>query len=173
MSDWGIQRLVVKGDLTHDSTVEFWDLVGSLLEGVRVPVDVVPGNHEDRPSSTVDAQAGLAPHGFRLVRGVQITDLPGIRLIVADSTVPGVDWGQVAGIGPRIVQAARRAQGGVLVGIHHHPMRFRLPTSPPPGIPGPEARPFLRDLAEANPATFVTTGPLPPASQATATARSW
>ena len=156
--DWGARRLVVKGDLTHESSVELWDQVGALLDGIRVPVDVVPGNHEGRPGSTIDAREGLAPHGYRLVRGVQITDLPGIRLVVGDSTIPGVDWGQISGIGPRIVRAAQRAGGGVLVGIHHHPMRFRLPTSLPPGIPGPEARPFLADLARANPATFVTTG---------------
>lgn len=155
---WGAERLLVKGDLTHASKVEHWEKVGALLEDVKVPVDVVPGNHEGRRTNDIEPQAGLAPHGFRLVRGVQVIDQPGIRIIVGDSTIPRSDWGQVEGMAPAVLRAARRATTGVLLGIHHQPMHTRFPTYIPPGIPGPEAKRFLAELGAANPRTLVSTG---------------
>src|SRR5690606_16719143 len=46
----------------------------------------------------------------------------------------------------------------VLVALHHQPMRFRWPTYLPPGIPGPQIRPVLRDLRTANRRLLVTAG---------------
>lgn len=156
--DTGIDRLLIKGDLTHASTPENWAEVDSLIADVGVPVDIVPGNHEGSRHSTVIADAGLGLHGHRLIRGVETIDAPGVRLILADSTIPGRDWGTVNEIGSEIVDRARGAEGTVLIGIHHQPMPFDRPVYLPPGIPASEFRAFARDLAAVTSRALVTTG---------------
>lgn len=155
---WGAQHLLVKGDLTDRSSVDNWRQVGELLARAPVPVDIVPGNHETSAAGDVAPEIGLGAHGFHLVRGVQVVDRPGLRIVLADTTVPGCDHGTIAPHADRIVAAAGRTDAIALVGIHHQPMPFRFPTYLPPGIPGPEARAFLRRLGAANPRSLVTTG---------------
>lgn len=155
---WGADIVLVKGDLTEESTPEAWQVLSDLLTRVPVPVLVVPGNHDVGTKARVPAQTGATEAGLRLVHGVVVRDLPGVRVIVADTAIPGMGHGRIAHVGDLVVRAAARAPGGVLLALHHHPMAHRLPTFWPPGIPGPEADRFLRRLAEANPATLVTTG---------------
>ena len=155
---WGAQLLIVKGDLTHHGTPEEWAQVGDQLAGLHVAVAVVPGNHDVKKSRLVEPQPALALHGLHLVHGVEVIDMPGIRVVLADTTVPDEDRGHVAHLAHDIVRVASRATGGVLVAMHHHPQRYRIPTFIPPGIPGPESYRFLRDLAAAHPATLVATG---------------
>jgi len=155
---WGAQLLIVKGDLTHHGTPEEWAVVGDLLAGLRVSVAVVPGNHDVKKSRLVEPQPALALHGLHLVHGVEVIDMPGIRVVLADTTVPDEDRGRVAHLAHDIVRVASRATGGVLVAVHHHPQRYRFPTFMPAGVPGPESNRWLRDLAAAHPATLVSTG---------------
>ena len=61
-----------------------------------------------------------------------------------------------------IVRVASRASGGVLVALHHHPQRYRVPTFVPSGIPGPESMRFLRALAAARPTALVVDRSLAP-----------
>jgi predicted phosphodiesterase len=155
---WGAQLLIVKGDLTHHGTPKEWATVGDLLAGLRVGVAVVPGNHDVAEERLVEPQPALAMHGLHLVHGVEVIDMPGIRVVLADTTVPDEHRGHVGHLAHDIVRVASRATGGVLVALHHHPQRYRFPTFIPPGISGPEADRFLRDLAAAQPATLVATG---------------
>jgi hypothetical protein len=144
---WGAQMLVVKGDLTHRGWPDQWEQVGRLLAGLPVPVEVVPGNHDASSQRTVEPQPGLARHGLHLVHGVQVVDLPGIRLVLADSVLPGENRGQIAHLTPEVARVARRAPGPVLLGLHHHPQRFEFPTFLPPGIKASEANAFLAAVA--------------------------
>jgi predicted phosphodiesterase len=155
---WSAQLLIVKGDLTHYGRVEEWQTVGYLLAGIHVPVAVVPGNHDVKRSRHVEPQPALAVHGLHLVHGVEVIDLPGVRVVLADTTVPHKDRGRIAHLTEDITRVASRAAGGVFVALHHHPQRHRVTTFPPAGIPGPESAAFLRALAAANPASFVATG---------------
>jgi 3',5'-cyclic-AMP phosphodiesterase len=155
---WGAQLLIVKGDLTHHGTPEEWATVGEVLSGLRVGVAVIPGNHDVKKARAVEPQPALASHGLHLVHGVEVIDMPGIRVVLADTTVADEHRGRVAHIADDIVRVASRAPAGVLVAVHHHPQHYRWPTFVPPGIPGPEANRWLRDLAAAHPATLVTTG---------------
>jgi predicted phosphodiesterase len=158
---WGAQFLVVKGDLTEDGSLANWDAIGDLLAGAPVPVAVVPGNHDLQRDREIDPQPSLARHGLHLVHGVEALDLPGVRLLLLDSAIPHKGHGRVAhvqGEVVRLLERARHAGLPALVAMHHNPQRFRLPTFWPPGVPGPEARRFLRAVADANPSTLVTTG---------------
>lgn len=154
----GIDHLLIKGDLTHASTPDNWAEVDDLIADVTIPVEIVPGNHEGSPKSTVIADAGLGLHGHRLIRGVEHVDAPGVRMILADTTIPGRDSGTIAGVGPEIIERAREAGGAVLIGIHHQPMPFDRPTYLPPGIPATEFAQFARGLADATSRALVTTG---------------
>ncbi|MGH9187436.1 MAG: metallophosphoesterase [Acidimicrobiales bacterium] len=158
---WGARYLVVKGDLTQKATRAQWDSVGDLLAGVPVPVAVVPGNHDVKKEREADPQPSLARHGLHLVHGVEVVDLPGVRLLLVDTTTPDQDAGHVAHLQDEVCRLLTRARGAgspCLVAMHHHPQRHRFPTFWPPGIPGPEARRFLDAVAAANPAALITTG---------------
>lgn len=155
---WGAQLLVVKGDLTDTSSPDHWHQVGELLAGLPVPVEVVPGNHDVSATGTVPAGPELSRHGLHLVHGVQVLDLPGVRLVLVDTTLPGHDRGRIAHVQDEVVGVVGRAPGPAVVALHHHPQRFRVPTFLPPGIPGPEASAFLDAIEAANPATLVTSG---------------
>jgi predicted phosphodiesterase len=155
---WGAQLLVVKGDLTHNGREDEWAAIGELLAAIPVGVAVVPGNHDVKRGRHVEPQPALAKHGLHLVHGVEVIDMPGVRVVLADTTVVGHDRGRIAHLSPDIVRVASRAAGGVLVALHHYPQRYRVPTFAPSGIPGPEANRFLRDLAATQPKSLVATG---------------
>jgi 3',5'-cyclic-AMP phosphodiesterase len=155
---WGAQLLVVKGDLADQSYRTNWDAIGELLARLPVPVDVIPGNHDVGRRRTIEPEEGLAPYGIPVTRGLQLRDLPGLRLVSLNTTIPGRSDGRVRHLQDEVCRLLRRAPGGALIAVHHLPQRFRIPTAWPPGIPGPEARRFLDGVAEANPRSLVTAG---------------
>jgi Icc protein len=155
---WGARLLLVKGDVTHTSAIEEWAAVGQELAGVPVPVAVVPGNHDVHKSRTVDPQEGLALHGLHLVHGVEVMDVPGARLVLADTAIPGSNRGRIAELQDQIVRRCARASGPAVIALHHHIERHALPVYLPRGIPAREGRAFLAAVAAANPRSFVTTG---------------
>ena len=111
---WGADRLVVKGDLTGESS---------------------PGS--------------AAP--------VLSTDVPGVRLILADSATAGRDLGTTDGWADEVLQLAAEAPGPVLLVCHPY-MHLPVRTHQPAGIPRREAAPFLAKLGQVNPASLVTSG---------------
>ncbi len=157
LSDWGAEHLVVKGDLVDRSYQANWDAAASVLEGLPFPVEVLPGNHERARTRDVEPDVALRAMGLDLVHGVQTVDHGGVRIVMADVTRSGTDWGTVAPIADDIVDAAR-VDGPVIVALHQQPMRFRIPTYLPPGIPGPEARALFHALGHANRRVLVTSG---------------
>ncbi len=155
---WGAELIVVKGDLTHRSRPAEMAMVGEVLAGLPVPVAIVPGNHEVKPDRPAEAQAGLGSHGLHLVHGIEVIDLPGVRVVLADSTIEDHNRGRIDHVADDIVRRAARAPGSVVVGLHHHLQRHRVPMFWPPGVPRPEAERFLRALHQANPHSLVSTG---------------
>jgi 3',5'-cyclic AMP phosphodiesterase CpdA len=155
---WGARLIVVKGDITHRSGLEEWTAVGQELSGLPVPVAVVPGNHDVHDRRTVDPQPGLAGHGLHLVHGVEVMDVPGARLVLADTAIPSANRGRIAGLQAEITRRCARAAGAVVIALHHHIEHHALPTYLPRGIPAAEGGAFLAAVAAANPRAFVTTG---------------
>jgi len=155
---WGADELVVKGDLVDHSHPEWWAHAADVLDEVAAPVWVVPGNHEWAERGDRDPVNGLAAHGQHLVVGVDHFDRPGIRVLLVDSSIPGRDPGRLGHVRGDVVELAAGTDLPLLVAMHHQPMRLRVPTYLPAGIPGPDARRFLDELGRANPRAIVTSG---------------
>ena len=156
--EWGAQAVLAKGDLTYMGRPPQWQEVGRLLATVPVPVDATLGNH-DVGRKAVDGRGPLARHGIDLVEGAGARDLPGIRAVLVDTTVPRRSGGRVGDeLRQRIVDLAASAPGPVFLALHHYPQRFQFPTAYPRGIPGDNARALLDAVSTAKPATLVATG---------------
>ena len=157
LTAWGAEQLVVKGDLVHRSMDDNWATAGRELARTHLPVELVPGNHERSKQGEVDPGAAAAALGLDFVERVHHVDRNGVRLLMADTTQLGTDVGAVAPLAPDLVAAADTG-GPVLLALHHQPMRFRLPTYLPPGLPGPQVRPLLRSMRAVNHRLLVTSG---------------
>ena len=155
---WGAQLLVVKGDLCDESVDWIWDQAAALLGSLPVPVVILPGNHDTGSLRVIEPEDGAAARGLDLVRGVGHMDVPGLRIVLVDSTNPGNGWGSVARHADEVAALARDADAGVFVATHHHPQRFRPPLFWPHGIPGPDADHFASSLAAATPAVMASSG---------------
>ena len=156
--DWGAEMLVVKGDLVEHGHSEQWDLADRLLAEAEVPVAFVPGNHEVRRQRPMDHPDVLVGGGIEVVRHVAHHDLPGVRLVLVNSTIEGRGHGAVRHLADDVAQVAADTDLPVLVAMHHYAQRFQVPWFWPPGIPGREARQFLAELQRANPRALVTSG---------------
>jgi 3',5'-cyclic-AMP phosphodiesterase len=155
---WGAQLLMVKGDLTHESRHREWALVGELLAGLPVPVAVIPGNHDAGPEAIDEARPALAVHGLHLVHGVEVLDLPGLRLVLVDSCTPFHKSGTLVGRAEVVLRLAARTKAPVVVAMHHHLEPHAVPVMLPRGIPHHEGRAFLDALATVKPNSLVTCG---------------
>jgi hypothetical protein len=160
---WGAQRIVVKGDLTNMGRPTEWRRYAALVDATPVPVDALPGNHDHGPSRlgghVLPRQAARA-FGLSIATPVTVRDLPGLRLVLADTSLAGHHGGTLAEVGPAVLDAAAEADpaGGVLVALHHQLQPHRLPEGWPPGIERTESRAFLDALGRAHPHALVTSG---------------
>lgn len=157
--DWGAELMVVKGDLTRFTAAAEVRDAGRLIAACRVPVETMLGNHDNQHG--VDGRAILESQGVDVSWQPRARDLPGLRLVLLNTThgVPHHHGGQVpADVSRRAAALAAEAGTPAWVGLHHPPETHRLPTVYPPGIPWDESRVLLSGLAAAQPATFVTCG---------------
>ena len=155
---WGAQHLVIKGDLTDSGRPEQWDEARKLLADLPIPVDLIAGNHDNSHPRCEDPWAEAERVGLMLHRGVATVDVPGLRIVLMDSTTRGVDIGRWTPRTDDATAAVAGAEGAAMLIVHHHPMPFPFPTFLPRGIPSVTARPFIRSLAAANPALIGTSG---------------
>ncbi len=176
---WGAELLVVKGDITVDARAEDWERFGRLVTGTTVPVLATPGNHDrvvhagvpewrkrlgglpsERRGPPIPLADGLMRAGLdsAALDTVQIRDLPGLRIVLVDTTVPGHRHGQVTTHLDEIADAVRDADGPAFVALHHQLMTTPVPTYIPVGIDRDQSRALLDRLVAANPAVFVTSG---------------
>jgi len=153
---WGADELVVKGDLVEQSDPALWAQAAEVLDGFAGAVHVVPGNHERARRGDADPVGGLAPHGRRVTTPIGHHDVPGIRVVLCDTTVAGHDVGHVRTLVDEVVGLAAGAGGPVLLALHHQLMRW--PVDVPVGIRPAENRRLLDALAAANPHVLVTSG---------------
>lgn len=155
---WGAQYLVVKGDLVERSRPHEWDTADRLLAATGLPTALVPGNHEVKPDRPMNAPSPLPLSGVEIVTGVAHHDLPGVRLVLVNSTVEGRGYGAVDHLLDDLGDTVGGTELPALVAMHQHPQRFHLPWFLPPGIPGGEARRLLSVLERANQRVVVTSG---------------
>lgn len=154
---WGATLLAVKGDITEDGLPEEWERAVGILASARVPVVAVPGNH-DVWQDAADGVAAFAAAGLRLVvGGVAHHDLPGIRVVLVDTTVPGRHHGTVAPHTEAVCDLVH-GSGPAVILLHQHLQRWNRTVNWPPGIPAHEGRAFLDAVAGVNPDVVVSSG---------------
>jgi 3',5'-cyclic-AMP phosphodiesterase len=159
LSTWGAQLLLVKGDLTHKGRRSEWDEVGRLLAKATIPVEMMPGNHDHYGSRhDPDPYDALAHLGHEMTRHVTSHDVPGLRIVMVDSTDAPRGGGHVRHHQAAVVAELRASDRPAFITMHHYAQRLPVPTFWPPGIPGPEANQFLGAVAAVRPATFVSSG---------------
>jgi len=154
---WGADLVVVKGDVTQRGRSYQWRVAAELLAEVPVPVVVLPGNHDRAPDRTTEPWMAGAELGLRVVRGTDAVDLPGVRVVMADTTIAGRSRGRLSHRTEEVVTLAAGAPSALVVLHHQLELHPELPLWPP-GVPRAEADRFLDALAEAQPAALVTSG---------------
>lgn len=112
--------VVASGDLVNAGAPAEYARLRTLLAPLRVPVYLMPGNHDDREA----LRAAFPDHGY-LPRagGLRYEAVAGgLRLIMLDTVLPGEDAGTLdAGQLDWLEQALGRAPGGATMLFMHHP----------------------------------------------------
>ena len=156
--DWGAELVVLKGDLAQHETAECFEHVDTLVDAFpELPMLAIPGNHD------VDNGGGLLPErlGRRdvpMVHGVDHLDLPGLRVIVANSTVPRSGRGTIEFVAPDILDRAGDSDRPILLLMHQQLQATRVPRYWPMGIPAPESTEFLDQLDRLPQPVVVSSG---------------
>jgi hypothetical protein len=156
--DWGARLLVVKGDICDETREWTWELAAKVFGGVPVPVLMIPGNHDTGLRRHFDPELGAARHGLVLTRGVDHVDVPGLRIVLVDSSLDGSGWGRVARHADAVADLAADSDTGVFIATHHQAQRFPVPTYWPHGIPSFDAARFARTVVAANPRALASSG---------------
>jgi predicted phosphodiesterase len=151
---WGAQRLVIKGDTTDTGAVAEWDELGHLLAEVGLPAEVIPGNHDVRRRREIDVDDALVRLGLEPLGGSRAVDLPGVRLVLFDTTTSG----HHGTYDHDVVELVAASDRPVLLVGHHHPMPLPFLSYWPPGVPSHHARRFFRSVAAARPDTLYVAG---------------
>lgn len=116
--------LLVTGDLVNKAPRPAYGPVRAALEGLGIPVYVVPGNHDDRAAlRAAFADWGYLPAAGEFLHYV-VEDHP-LRLIGLDTVVPGTYRGRLcaerlAWLEQRLAEAPDRP---TLLFMHHPPFR--------------------------------------------------
>lgn len=155
---WGAQLLVAKGDITQRGLYDEAATASRLLAAGSVPVDALAGNHEVQRGHE-DVAAAFAARGIDLVRdGVRVRDVPGLRLVLFDSSKPGKHTGTYRRFADDVVDAAAESDGPAFLLTHHQPQPLPVPHHWPPGVPSFEANRFIDRVTAVNPRVFMSTG---------------
>jgi predicted phosphodiesterase len=159
LTAWGAQLMLIKGDLTNKGRDREWREIGALLTKATVPVEMMPGNHDHYGrKGDPDPYEALAHLGHAMTRHVSSVDVPGLRIVMVDSTDAGSGRGHVRHHQAAVVAELRATDRPALITMHHHSQRLPVATFWPPGIPSFEAERFLGAVAAVKPATFVSSG---------------
>ncbi|MCU1455624.1 MAG: Calcineurin-like phosphoesterase [Acidimicrobiales bacterium] len=157
--DWGAADIVVKGDVTDRARPHEWRTFRRLTADLPLPVHVIPGNHDVRATG-VDARHAGRAFGLDITTDVATHDRPGLRLILVNTTVPGLDRGHLDEHTPAVLDALADADpaAGVLIAVHHQLQPHRVAEGWPWGVPRAEARRFLEAVGARHRHVLVTSG---------------
>ena len=155
---WGAELLLVKGDAAHHQHEDDFALLGDLLDSIDLPVMLIPGNHDVDGRGTGPTPTKIGERGVPFIRDAACVDLPGIRVIAADTTVPGQGVGSIERVASDIVELVGLGAGPFLLGLHHQLERFRFPTHYPVGIRGDAASGLLEQLSWTRTSGLITSG---------------
>jgi hypothetical protein len=158
--EWGAELLVIKGDAAHHRSEANFAMLGQLVDNFpELPMLLVPGNHDvDFARSRMDMPESVGDRKLAYTTTVDYIDVPGLRVVAGDTTIPGQGHGTLERTGDAMVDAAAAANGPTFIAVHHHFDRFSRTTHWPPGISQSEAIPFFTGLNNRNTNTLVSSG---------------
>ncbi len=140
--------ILVSGDLAENGAQAEYELVRELLQGLGVPIHVLPGNHDDR--AALRRCFGLPGAAEAPIQ--QTADVGALRLVLVDSTRPGEDRGELDS--PRIEwldrELAAAPERPTLLAMHHPPIVTGSPAWDAIGLPGP-GRSALAEVVARHP----------------------
>jgi len=155
---WGAERLIAKGDITHGGSLDQWLLFGRLLDESGLVADAIPGNHDGVERREIDPNDALEKLGLEPIPdGCRWIDVPGLRIVLVDSTQLEVRRGHLAHRRD-VVREAIDTDRPVWIAMHHHLEPLSFSHFYPPGIRGRDSRDFLRTLVATNPRAFISSG---------------
>lgn len=157
-AEWGSKAVIVKGDAVDYSTEENWREVKELHDHAHAPMWITMGNHEVKPHNEIDPALGARRADVELVDGVRVHDVPGLRIVLVNTSIPGRGRGEIAPLADDVLDACAETSEPVFIAAHHNFATERFPPVFPPGIPVAEARAFMRRLIAAKPQAFVSSG---------------
>lgn len=104
--------MLLTGDLSQDGSAASYQRLRTHFEGADHPIRCLPGNHDDGPTLRQHLADWLSP----------VFDLPGWRVIMLDSTVPGQDLGHIAPDQFERLEQALQSAGSrhILLALHHN-----------------------------------------------------
>lgn len=119
--------VVITGDLVDRGEPDEYRVLRALLGGTKLPVHLVPGNHDER--AALVAAFGEDQFGGRTGRLYHSVDYPAATVVVLDSLIPGspaghLDAEQLAWLDGEL---ARRPDVPAFVCLHHPPLPVGLP----------------------------------------------
>ncbi len=158
---WGAELLVIKGDAAHHRENSHYEMLGNLVdEFTELDMVLLPGNHDVDSASGIDLPQTVGNRKLKFETEAVSFDLPGLRLVATDTTIPGRGSGSIIRTQDAVIDlcASAPTDSGVMLATHHQFQPWRIPNIWPAGISGPEAKPFLGRLNEVAPGAIVTSG---------------
>jgi 3',5'-cyclic AMP phosphodiesterase CpdA len=140
--------VLVSGDLADNATDAEYEQVRALLTPLRMPLYVLPGNHDDRRA--LHRHFGVPGAAGEPVQ--YSVDLGPLRLVVLDTTRPGEDPGALDGERLDWLEAELAAAPAVptLLAMHHPPVHTGIPACDAVGLAADDRR-ALGDVIEQHP----------------------
>lgn len=114
--------VICTGDLTENGSPEEYAAAAAILDRLRAPLFVIPGNHDEREAfRSAFAGAGYLPPTGPLHYAAAAGDL---RLVHLDCTVPGRHHGEAGEEGLAWLEDTLAAEpdSKTFVMMHHHPV---------------------------------------------------
>lgn len=158
---WGADLLIIKGDAAHHRRHSDYELLGNLVDEFKdLEMVLLPGNHDVDKASEMELPEFLGDRKLRFETEAKALDLPGLRLVTTDTTLPGRGSGSILRTQDAVLDLCSGAQpsGGVMMASHHQFQQRPIPTYWPPGISASEGKPFLDRLERIAPSALVTSG---------------
>lgn len=157
--EWGARLLIIKGDAVHHRRTRDFELLDELVDRFpRLPMILIPGNHDVDRAWPIEVPETFGKRGLRMERNVACHDLPGVRVIVGNTTIEHVGRGTIKHVAGDLLAAAGASPTQNLLAVHHQFQQYPVTTHWPLGIPSRESNAFLRKLSRTAPDTLVTSG---------------
>ena len=132
--------VLITGDITNDGHLEEAHRAATILNRLKVPYYIVPGNHDDREvlmSVFGDKACSKTPDGF-----IQYEiDGYGLRLLAMDSTTPNAAGGEICPMRLAWLKEhlSKPDKCPVVIFMHHPPTKFSVPETDIDGFVGADA----------------------------------